>query len=184
MISLNGKVVNSNPDKKVWSLEPSGYFTVRSLVTHLSFGSPLDVSLKESTSSCGLCFQGNLNCISSLQKKLPSHCLSPMCHLCCMNQDLQHLVFEYPYTVNCWCRLLQIFNFRWVFYGSFSGNVLQILWCNVVNALLVKYGLKTHFLQYGFTMIGQNTLKLIDPWSKKKSSMKWFISTMCPQSNR
>ena len=40
MISLNGKMVNSNQDKKVWSLEPSGYFTVKSLVT-----SPIDVSL-------------------------------------------------------------------------------------------------------------------------------------------
>ena len=71
-----------------------------------------------------------------------------------MNQELQHLFLKCPYAANCWSKLLQIFNLSWVFCGSFSSNVLQILsrpnlkktslilWCNAVKALLLEIWFK------------------------------------------
>ena len=120
LITLNGKVVNFSTNKRVWSLEPEGSFTVKSLVNHLTTASPIDATLHRSQFSQS----------SILQKKVPSHCLSPhMCHLCCNNQeDLQHIFFNFPHAVNCWYRLLQIFNFSRAFDGNLRDNMLQTVW--------------------------------------------------------
>lgn len=42
---FNVKVVNSSPNKRVWSLEPEDSFTVKSLINHLSTASPIDATL-------------------------------------------------------------------------------------------------------------------------------------------
>ena len=83
--------------------------------------------------------QGNFNCAKKAFLSLPISSYVPS-----MWYESRRSFFECPYAVNCWCRLMRIFYFRWVFYGSFSGKVLQILsgpdlekissilWCNAV----------------------------------------------------
>jgi len=94
---------------------------------------------------------GNLNCALVLQRKLPS--LSPhVCPLCVNNMEsIQHLLFDCVFASKCWFRLIQAFNFCWVFYHVFKNNVSQILagpnlkkktaeclWANAVKAFLAE----------------------------------------------
>lgn len=93
---------------------------------------------------------GLLNCSLVLQRKLPSHCLSPnMCAFCKADwEDLQHLFFNCCYAGKCWQRLFACFNISWVFGKDFRDNVLHVLmgpklkaspkllWNNAFKALL------------------------------------------------
>lgn len=123
-------------DKRIWSLEASGAFSVKSLVTHLSLASPLDKHLEKALwrSKCPrranitvwTMLFGYLNCSSVMQRKLPSCCLSPyICTLCMADkEDLQHLFFDCSYAGNCWQRLFACFNLRWAFGNVFRDNIL------------------------------------------------------------
>lgn len=92
----------------------------------------------------------NLNCVSVLQKKLQSYCLSPnICHLCLSDsEDLQHLFFTCSFAMECWQPLFLLFNLAWVFGDNFKDNTLQILigpalkkkprllWTNAIKVVL------------------------------------------------
>ena len=79
---LAGKKLLSAPDKRMWSLETSGSFSVKSLVNHLSAASPLEnspeICLWKSNSSrrvnitLWIMLFGNLNCAAAMQRKLLS----------------------------------------------------------------------------------------------------------------
>lgn len=74
-------------DKRIWSLQANGAFSVKSLVTHLSLASPLDKQLEKALwkSKCPcwvnitvwIMLFAYLNCSLVMPRKLPSHCLSP-----------------------------------------------------------------------------------------------------------
>ena len=136
--------------------------TVTSLVTQLSLASPLENQVEKAlwTSKSHrkanilvwIMLYGLLNCASVMQRKLPSHCLSPsICPLCTADSEgLQHLFFTCGLAEKCWHRLFACFNLSWAFSNIFGNNVLQILigprfkkqpqllWINVVKALLVE----------------------------------------------
>lgn len=111
---------------KLSNIETNGNLSVKSLVIHLSPASPLEVKLlhalwktkspKRVNITSWIMLFGLLNCSSVLQKKLPSHSLSPsMFPLCKANEEeLQHLFFTYRYVENCWFSLFACFNIRWL----------------------------------------------------------------------
>ena len=77
---------------------------------------------------------------------LPS--VSPLCMKA--NEDLLHLFMICPFSSFCWSNVFSIFKIDWVFDGSLSSNVLQLLtgpfiskkpiliWVNMSKALLAK----------------------------------------------
>lgn len=87
MVAITNKKVVEGTDKRIWSLESSGVFLVKSLVKHLSLTSPVDHVLEKGlwyTKSprrinimVWLMIFVSLNCVAVLQKKLLSHSLSP-----------------------------------------------------------------------------------------------------------
>lgn len=96
--------VCDRPDRRVWTLEDNGAFSVKSLVNHLSFSSLLDKQVERAlwksksprrvNITVWIMIFGLLNCGSVMQKKLPAHMLSPLaCPLCLLAfEDLQHLI--------------------------------------------------------------------------------------------
>lgn len=158
--SVTNKKVTLQPDKRIWALEGNGSLSINSLTTHLSVASPIDVKLVKGLwkSKCPrrvniliwTMLFGSLNCPTTIQRKLPYHCLSPhMCVLCRQDQeDIQHLFFGCSYASSCWSRLFGFFNFSWTMGSDFKSNVLQVLlgprlnkepkllWINAVKALL------------------------------------------------
>lgn len=132
--SLEGIMINSL-NRRIWSLGSGGSFTIKSLVNHLSTASPIDITIlsfwkskspKRVNISVWIMLHGSLNCASILQKKLPSHCLSPhMCPLYLNHQEnLQHLFFDCFYAAKCWNQLLQTFNLCWAFDDNIRINML------------------------------------------------------------
>lgn len=87
-----------------------------------------------------------------MQRKLPSHCLSPsICALCMAdNEDLQHQYFDCYYAEKCWLSLFSLFDLCWVFGSTFRDNILQVLvgpslkpgpkllWSNTAKALFAE----------------------------------------------
>ena len=73
-------------------------------------------------------FQG-LNCSETMQRKLPNTCLLPsVCPLCLENSELLvHLFIFCPFSSNCWFSIFSMLKSVWVFDGSFSANVRQLL---------------------------------------------------------
>ena len=111
-IIANKKNLNK-PDRRIWSLEGSGVFSVKSLVKHLSMASPIEYCLEKGlwktknphrvNITVWIMLFGTLNCAAILQRKLPSPCLSPHIRLCLENhEDLPHLFFECGYAKKCW----------------------------------------------------------------------------------
>lgn len=150
-----------SPDRRVWSLEANGAFSVKSLVDHLSFSSPLDKQVERALCKSKSPRRVNITvwimifglfCGSVMQRNLPAHILSPSaCPLCLLaSADLQHLLLYCNYAGKCWQHLFSLFNLSWVFGCNFRDNVLQILvgpqlkssprllWNNVVKALLTN----------------------------------------------
>lgn len=136
---LHEKRTSFFQDRRVWSLESNGLYTVKSLVKHLSTASPLDKHLEKvlrkskspwrvNITVCIMLF-GSLNCASVLQKKLQSRCLSPnICHLYMSDsKDLRHLFYSCSHAKKCWQRLFHIFNLSWVFGNDFKDNTIQLL---------------------------------------------------------
>lgn len=64
------------------------------------------------------------------------------------SEDPQHFFFECHYSFDCWKKLLSIFHLQWVFVNSFKDVLpilyatAQLLWVNVVKALLAKIWFK------------------------------------------
>lgn len=114
-------------DRRWWSLEASESFLVKSLSIQLSPSLPLDKLLFKAlwkTKSprrvnilLWVTVFGQLNYSSILQRKLPSHSLSPsICPMCeAAKEDLQHLFFECSFVVQCWWHLFSFFKIAWVF---------------------------------------------------------------------
>lgn len=90
LISLDGISINTFLNKRVWSLEPGGSFTVKSLVNHLST-SPIDITLQRSlwktkspkrvNMSVWIMLHGSLNCASYCKKGPHSIIFHPTCAL-------------------------------------------------------------------------------------------------------
>ena len=142
-----------------------GLFTDRSLVTHLSLASLIDVSLYRGLrkTKCPtrvnifvwIMLQVNLDCASPLQKSILFIANLLICAIYVVwIKNTFSTFFRVSLCSKLLVWLLQIFNFRWVYDGSLSGNVLQILsgpdlmktssilWCNAVKALLVEIWLE------------------------------------------
>ena len=95
---------------------------------------------------------GSLNSADILQKKSPNKCLLPSgCPFCLKaNETLLHLFLLCPFSSLCWSRLFSILNIAWVFDGSLSSSILQLLegpslpkksrliWLNLSKALLAE----------------------------------------------
>ena len=96
---------------------------------------------------------GSLNCSETMQRKLSNTCLLPsVCPFCLENSELLiHLFIFCPFSSNCWFSIFSMLKSVWVFDGSFSTNVLQLLrgpylskkkpfliWVNLIKALLAE----------------------------------------------
>ena len=85
---IANKLMLEGPDRRSWSLEPNGIFSVKSLAKHLSLPYPINHELEKSlwhtksprrvNITVWLTIFGSLNFAAVVQKKLPSHSLSPM----------------------------------------------------------------------------------------------------------
>ena len=125
--------------RRVWSLESSGHFSVKSLSKHLSPSSPLEKdyfkALRKTNSPrrinilVWIMAVGSLNCSKTIQRKLPNTCLLPsLCPLCLENSDLLiHFFIFCPFSPNCWFSIFSMLKSVRVFDGSFNANVLQLL---------------------------------------------------------
>lgn len=114
--------VSERLDSRVWSLEASRRFTVKSITNFLSPSCFIDAlllkvlqkfkSLRRVNILVWIMVFGYLNCSAIMQRKLPSHCLSPsVCHLWLVEQeDLPHLFFDCAYSKSCWWKLFSLFN--------------------------------------------------------------------------
>ena len=114
-------------------------FSVKSLSKHLSPTSPLEKDYFKApwkTSSprrinvlVWIMAVGSLNCSETMQRKLPNTCSLPsVCPLCLENSDLLiHFSIFCPFSPNCWFSIFSMLKLVWVFDGSFSVNVLQLL---------------------------------------------------------
>lgn len=169
-----------HPDRRIGSLESSRKFSVDSLSKHLAVFFPMDKvvfkalwkskSPRQVNILTWIMNFGTLNCSSTLQRKLPSHYLSPyifegncqshylspyICPLCLADhEDSQHLFLECHYSKSCWWWLFSIFNILWVFGEVFRDNVVQLLvgpylkpnsqllWSNEVKVILPKIWFK------------------------------------------
>ena len=124
--------------KRVWSLEPSGKFSVKSLTTHLSPSSPLNGRLykvlwktkkpKESQHyQLDNDFWG-FKMLLGYAEEANSFLSPSVCPLCKNEgEELQHLFFDCLYSANCWRKFFSIFRTAWAFGNNFSPNVQQLL---------------------------------------------------------
>ena len=89
---------------------------------------------------------GKLNCALVLQRKLPSHVLSPhVCPICVDNmKNIQHLLIDYVFVSKCWFRLLQTFNICWDFLLNqglflFVLDLLPMIYDFVLDILFYRF---------------------------------------------
>lgn len=129
---LEGKRIVERQDCRSGSLHASGVSLVKSLFRQLNSSSPMDSKLHKNLwhTSCprkiniiiSVMIFGSLNCSQTLQRKLPTHSLSPsicplFCPLCMQNsEDNQHLFFDCQYSLEMWRSYLQ----HLIFIGFFA----------------------------------------------------------------
>ena len=102
---ISHKDLTDLDDRRVWSLESSGHFSVKSLSKHLSPSSPLEKDYFKTLWSprrinflVWIMAVGSLNCSETMQRKLPNTCLLPtVCPLCLENSEL---LITYSFSVS------------------------------------------------------------------------------------
>ena len=105
---ISHKGLTDLDDRRVWSLESSDHFSVKSLSKHLSPSSLLEKvyfkALWKTSSPRRINFLvwimavGSLNCSGTMQRKLPNTCLLPsVCPLCLENSEL---LITYSFSVS------------------------------------------------------------------------------------
>ena len=134
---LQVKTISPTSDSRVWSMDHSRTFSVKSLTKFLNASSPLDKHIhqahwkskspKRINILVWIMLFGTLNCAATLQQELQAHALSPICPLChAAAEDLQHLIFVCPYSSACWWKWFSFFQISWVFSSCFKDNILSV----------------------------------------------------------
>lgn len=140
------EVVNPNSvglleDVKIWSLEPSSCFSVRSLFCHISLVSHMNKDIfwaiwKSKSPKRVKHFGMDYDEWESKYIRGPTiffflsffKLLTSACSLCySVGNHPNHVFFYCVYIRHYWFKLFSIFNLDWIFYNNVKDNVLQLL---------------------------------------------------------
>ncbi|RVX11275.1 LINE-1 retrotransposable element ORF2 protein [Vitis vinifera] len=190
----------SVPDKRSWSISPSGLFTVKSFFLALSqyFESPPVFPTKfvwnsqvpfKVKSFVWLVAHKKLNTNDLLQLRRPHKALSPnICKLCMKHgETVDHLFLHCSLTKGLWHRLFQLAKMDWVsprsisdmFFTNFNGFGSSkrgvVLWQDACIALMwvVWRERNARIFEDKFAIMGHNNVKSLDYRSAVKDTDEW-----------